>query len=276
MKKIFLYIIAFLLVLTSIFVLQHIPISSYEEPDYEVSIPSTEETPEQMVEGSQEIELPVVEETEKLPVKKDTDIKVPEKTEKLSVKENTDVEIISVSEETQNQPVKAPQEPISLTEEVQKQPEEKIVTKSPQDPLPIKEEEVPAEETEEVEQGTFCTIEIICDQVLANMEKLPEGKAELIPADGVILAQTKAEFFEEETVFNVTSRELKARKIHIDFVYTPMYNSVYIKGINNLYEKDCTAGSGWVYTVNGQSTNCGASAYKLKDGDKVQWTYIIR
>ena len=71
-------------------------------------------------------------------------------------------------------------------------------------------------------------------------------------------------------------RNIDRKKIHIDFVYTPMYNSVYIKGINNLYEKDCGACSGWVYTVNGQTTDCGASAYKLKDGDEIQWTYIIR
>ena len=175
------------------------------------------------------------------------------------------------TQDTEVLPVEVVENPLPV-EETQKQPEEKIVKKAPQEPLPIKEEAV----IEEAEKGTFCTIEIICDQVLANMDKLPEGKAELIPADGVILEKTKAEFFEEETVFNVTSRELKARKIHVDFVYTPMYNSVYIKGINNLYEKDCSAGSGWVYTVNGQSTNCGASAYKLKDGDKIQWTYLCR
>ncbi len=161
-------------------------------------------------------------------------------------------------------------------EEPQKQPEKEVVEKTPQEPLPIKEEAVNEVVEEEIKQGTFCTIEIICDQVLANIEKLPDDKKEIVPQNGVILAKTKAEFFEDETVFNVTSRELKSRKIHIDFVYTPMYNSVYIKGINNLYEKDCGAGSGWVYTVNGQTTDCGASAYKLKDGDEIQWTYILR
>ena len=182
------------------------------------------------------------------------------------------------TQDTEAMPVKVVENPIPV-EETLKQPEEKVVEEAYQEPATVKEEaviETVEEETQEAEQGTFCTISIVCDQVLANMDKLPEGKAELIPADGVILAKTKAEFFEEETVFNVTSRELKARKIHIDFVYTPMYNSVYIQGINNLYEKDCSAGSGWVYTVNGQSTNCGASAYKLKDGDEIQWTYIIR
>lgn len=180
------------------------------------------------------------------------------------------------TQDTEAMPVEVVENPLPVEEEPQKQPEEKVVENAPEENLPIKEEAVVEEETQEAEQGTFCTISIVCDQVLANMDKLPEGKAELIPADGVILAKTKAEFFEEETVFNVTSRELKARKIHVDFVYTPMYNSVYIQGINNLYEKDCSAGSGWVYTVNGQSTNCGSSAYKLKDGDEIQWTYIIR
>ena len=182
---------------------------------------------------------------------------------------------IPKTQDTEALPVKVIENPLPL-EEPQKQPEKEIIEKTPQEPLPIKEEAVNEVVEEEIKQGTFCTIEIICDQVLANIEKLPDDKKEIVPQNGVIFAKTKAEFFEDETVFNVTSRELKSRKIHIDFVYTPMYNSVYIKGINNLYEKDCGAGSGWVYTVNGQTTDCGASAYKLKDGDEIQWTYIIR
>ncbi len=181
------------------------------------------------------------------------------------------------SSESEALPIDITKNPLPLTEEAQKQPETKSVVETRQDPLPVKEEHV--NETiveEEIKQGTFCTIEILCDQVLSNMEKLPEGKAELVPEDGVLLYKSEVEFFQDETVFNVLSRELKKRKIHIDFVYTPMYNSVYIKGIGNLYEKDCGAGSGWVYTVNGQSTDCGSSAYKLKDGDEIQWIYICR
>ena len=52
-----------------------------------------------------------------------------------------------------------------------------------------------------------------------------------------------------------------------------MYNSVYIKGIANLYEFDCGELSGWFYKVNGEKPNFGCSQYKLKDDDKVEWVY---
>ena len=34
------------------------------------------------------------------------------------------------------------------------------------------------------------------------------------------------------------SREMKKAKIHMEFRNTPIYNSAYIMGINNLYEFD--------------------------------------
>ena len=54
---------------------------------------------------------------------------------------------------------------------------------------------------------------------------------------------------------------------------TPVYNSVYIEGINNIYEFDCGELSGWLYKVNNESPGVGCSLYKLKDGDVVEWIY---
>ena len=45
------------------------------------------------------------------------------------------------------------------------------------------------------------------------------------------------------------------------------------QGINQLYEFDCGKNSGWMYSVNGEYPNYGASSYNLKDGDKVEWRY---
>ena len=39
-----------------------------------------------------------------------------------------------------------------------------------------------------------------------------------------------------ESVFNVLQREMRKAGIHMEFEDTPMYNSAYIEGINNLYE----------------------------------------
>lgn len=116
------------------------------------------------------------------------------------------------------------------------------------------------------------TLIINCAAVLDNMDRLTEGKAGLIPSDGIIFSGTVV-FYEDESVFNVLLREVRKNRIHMEFVNIPFYNSAYIEGIANLYEFDCGDGSGWMYSVNGQFPNYGSSRYTLSDGDVVVWLY---
>ena len=51
------------------------------------------------------------------------------------------------------------------------------------------------------------------------------------------------------------------------------FGSVYVQGINYLYEFSCGELSGWMYRVNGQFPNYGCSKYTLKDGDVIEWLY---
>jgi hypothetical protein len=118
-----------------------------------------------------------------------------------------------------------------------------------------------------------CSIEIRCDTILDNMDKLAEGKDELIPSDGLIIKIDSAEFTEGDSVFDVTQRELQSRRVHFEYVYARAYESAYIEGINNLYEFDCGELSGWIYSVNGDYPSYGCALYKLKDGDAVMWQY---
>ena len=146
-------------------------------------------------------------------------------------------------------------------------------------PAPVEEPgisyEIRAEENKNNDENkNTCTLSVRCDEILKNMDRLTEGKAELIPPDGIILAPVSVEFYDGESVFNVLQRELKKNKIHMEFVNTPSTNSAYIEGINNIYEMDCGSRSGWTYRVNGETPNCGCSQYKLKAGDVVEWVYV--
>ncbi len=89
----------------------------------------------------------------------------------------------------------------------------------------------------------------------------------------MIFPETEVTFYEGESVFNVLTREMKKARIHMEYVNTPIYNSAYIEGINNLYEFDVGELSGWMYKVNGWFPNYGCSRYQLKDGDAVEWVY---
>jgi len=127
---------------------------------------------------------------------------------------------------------------------------------------------------EKIEKNVLeCTLIVRCDTVFENMNKLDKEKMEILPKNGIILPKTEVVFYEGESVFNVLTRELKKNKIHIDFVNTPMYNTVYIKGISNLYEHDCGELSGWIYKVNGKVPGYGCSQCILNDGDKIEFVY---
>ena len=118
-----------------------------------------------------------------------------------------------------------------------------------------------------------CTIQIRCDTILNNMDRLTPGKNAYVPSSGVILATSSVQFVEGETVFDVLTRACSYAGIQIEYSWTPMYGSYYIEGINNLYEFDCGAESGWMYKVNGWFPNYGCSSYTLKDGDVIVWCY---
>ena len=118
-----------------------------------------------------------------------------------------------------------------------------------------------------------CTIEIRCDTILDNMENLTAGKESYVPANGCILSTSTVEFEKGETVYDVLSRVCSYAGIQMEASWTPIYNSYYVEGINNLYEFDCGNQSGWVYKVNGWFPNYGCSAYYLEDGDTIVWTY---
>ena len=141
-------------------------------------------------------------------------------------------------------------------------------------PKPTQNGEEPPKETED--SSLYCTITIRCDTILEHMDELKEGKNKFVPANGCILAASKLKFKEGESAFDVLKRACTLAGIQLEYSWTPMYDSYYIEGINNLYEFDCGSESGWVYRVNGWIPNYGCSVYKLKDGDAISFNYTCR
>ncbi len=119
----------------------------------------------------------------------------------------------------------------------------------------------------------YVYLTIRCDTILNNMGDLNPAKAEFVPADGVILPQVKVAFAEGESVFDVLVRACETAKIQLEYSWTPMYDTYYIEGINNLYEFDCGGESGWMYKVNEWFPNYGVSDCMLKDGDAIAFLY---
>ena len=136
-------------------------------------------------------------------------------------------------------------------------------------PLPVE----PEEQEVDRKKAYTCTFSIECSTILNNLSNLDPDKRELVSVDGVILAPTKVTFYEGESVFDVLKRVCKENEIHLEYSWTPVYNSAYIEGIHNLYEFDCGELSGWMYCVNGWYPNYGCSRYQLVEGENVEWRF---
>lgn len=148
-----------------------------------------------------------------------------------------------------------------------------------------KTEKTEQESTAKTEKSICCTIEIDCSSILKNMSDLKSSKVEFVPTDGKILSKTKVELPQGSTAFDLLKETCKNKVcdkncqfclnngIHIDYSYTPAYNNYYVRGLHQLYEKDCGTKSGWMYRVNGIFPNYGSSSYILEDGDVVEFIY---
>ncbi|MBQ7541459.1 MAG: DUF4430 domain-containing protein [Clostridia bacterium] len=133
-----------------------------------------------------------------------------------------------------------------------------------------------------------CTVTINCTQLRDHPEKLkkPE-KALFVPANGYIVQDVTVTLSGGETVYDVlrevcrthtctdNCRFCQGEGIQMESSYSPQFDSYYVEGIHQLYEKDCGGTSGWVYYVNGQFPNVGSSAYPANPGDRIEWIYSI-
>ena len=126
-------------------------------------------------------------------------------------------------------------------------------------------------------QSETVFISIRCDTVLQNYDELDKAlqSDKYVPQNGVILPETEYVLRPGDTVFDILDRAVRYNKIQMEYQGADKnsYGSVYVQGINYLYEFSCGPLSGWMYQVNGEFPNYGCSKYKLKDGDRIAWVY---
>ena len=124
----------------------------------------------------------------------------------------------------------------------------------------------------QAEQTGTCFVSVLCDTAISSPDCDPAVR-EILPADGVILAETEISVFDNDSVFDVLSRACREQKIPLEHSKTPLTNAVYIEGISNLYEFDCGPTSGWMFSLNGDFPPCSCSDVTVKPGDTVVIRY---
>lgn len=130
-----------------------------------------------------------------------------------------------------------------------------------------------------------CFLTIDCRNLLKNVNNLKKSKRQFVPKSGYILKKVSVEFKKGETAFDILKRGCKENVctdsckycqkggVQLEFSFTPAYQSYYIEGIHQLYEKDCGTLSGWMYNVNGKYPDVSSSAYEVKSGDVITFAY---
>ncbi len=108
------------------------------------------------------------------------------------------------------------------------------------------------------------TISIRCDTIVGKSDE------DYIPDDGIILNDS-FEIEENETVFDILVEAAKKHSVQLD--YSGTAGTVYISGINYIYEFDFGDLSGWMYLVNGEKSSVGCDGYVLSNGDFIEWLY---
>jgi|GEM_PF-4269882 len=89
-----------------------------------------------------------------------------------------------------------------------------------------------------------------------------------------ILPQTNVPLQMGESVFALLQRETRARRIHMEHTGSAALGTVYIRGINNLYEFDHGELSGWKFRVNGEFVSVGVCRWQPRPNDVIELIYV--
>lgn len=123
------------------------------------------------------------------------------------------------------------------------------------------------------------TVSVRVDTLLKqeHFKRLPEAlqSTKYVPSNGIILKAGTYTIEKGDSAWTATRKALQKHSIHFEYEGEGEsgYGSVYVEGINHIYEKQAGSLSGWMFAVNGKAPGVGASAYDVKDGDKITWHY---
>lgn len=85
-----------------------------------------------------------------------------------------------------------------------------------------------------------------------------------------------AVFAEYQDNLNAADLSEKICRIkEIPIVFSGIGSMRYVQGINDLFEFDEGAESGWIYKVNGEIMGIGCANYTVQRGDHISWHYTL-
>lgn len=120
------------------------------------------------------------------------------------------------------------------------------------------------------------SIEISCSRVAgANASRIQdESKRSHVESlnNGEILSANVTMMY-NQSVYDALVKATQAAGVELGARNTNF--GTYVYEIDNLREKDAGPNSGWMYSVNGLVPQKSAAAYYPKEGDTIQWFYVV-
>ncbi len=115
------------------------------------------------------------------------------------------------------------------------------------------------------------SLQIKCDTILDNMDKVDEGIKDVIPKDGTILTQEQFDVSEGSSAYDLLISASKSKSFAV--TSTGSSKTAYITSIAGIKEFSVGASSGWKYTVNGEFVSSSCGSYQLKSDDEVAFLF---
>ena len=150
-------------------------------------------------------------------------------------------------------------------------------TDKPQIPIQSSVETAPPNQTvQETDKKTVkVKIAIRCEKAVENWDKLNDSakNESIVPKSGIILDMQDYNAKEGDTAFDVLKSACESNGISLNYTGNVKRKTIYINGINGLYERDCGSASGWVYSINNEFPTASSGGYTVKDGDIIEFHF---
>jgi len=109
------------------------------------------------------------------------------------------------------------------------------------------------------------------DNTSPTAEVLPEEeKVKLIINTGEVKYEFTVPFEKDSTVFSLLKKLSVENNFTLDYRESGL--GVFIEEVYGI-KNNGTENKYWLYKVNGQLANVGASSYRIKEGDEITWNY---
>ncbi len=114
-----------------------------------------------------------------------------------------------------------------------------------------------------------CTVAVSCQNVWENADLVDQATLDLLPEDGWMLRETALTVPEGTTVLEALQWSAQETELRV----VTSGPTALVERVGDLANGDAGEGSGWTYTVNGETISESAAVQTVSEGDQVVWSF---